>query len=167
MNTLSISLLAALLLTLNGCGEKAPGNKTETATPVVQAKVSKPEEKFAKLQKEAEAGNADAQNNLGWIYSNGHGATQNYQEAMKWFRMAAAQGNASAQLSLGKMYSSGQGVAQDHVRAQMWLNLAVSKGNSEAQQVLEIGAKHMTPAQIAEAKKMALDCESSNYNNCG
>lgn len=171
MNILSFSLLAALLLTLDGCGEKASGNKTEAkteaVTPAALTKVSKPEEKFAKLRKEAEAGNADAQNNLGWIYSNGHGATQDYQEAAKWFRLAAAQGNANAQLTLGKMYRSGQGVAQDYVRAQMWLTLAAAKGNSEAQQVLDIAAKHMTPAQIAEAKKMAQDCESSNYNKCG
>lgn len=167
MNTLFVSSLAVLLLMFTGCGENISGKKTEVAAPAVQAKVSKPEEKFAKLQKEAEAGNVDAQNNLGWIYSNGHGATQNYQEAMKWFRLAAAQGNAGAQLSLGKMYSSGQGVEQDHVRAQMWLILAAAKGNSEAQQVLDIAAKHMTPAQIAEAKKMAIDCEGSNFNKCG
>ena len=169
MNTLSISLLAALLLTLNGCGEKASGNKTETttATPATLAKVSKPEEKFMKLQKEAEAGNVDAQNNLGWIYSNGHGATKDYQEAAKWYRLAAAQGNASAQLALGRMYGSGQGVTQDPVRAQMWFSLAAAKGDSGAQQVRDIAAKHMTPAQISEAKKMAQDCESSNFNKCG
>ena len=167
MNTILIPSLAVLLLMLNGCGEKVSDKKIEAATPAVQAEVPKPEEMFAKLKKEAEAGNADAQNNLGWLYSNGHGATQNYQEAIKWFRLAAAQGNTSAQLTLGKMYRSGQGVAQDHVRAQMWLILAAAKGNSEAQQVLDIAAQHMTPAQIAEAKKMATDCEGSNFNNCG
>ena len=167
MNALSVSLLAALLLMLNGCGEKASDNKTETASPAALEKVSNPEEKFAKLRKEAESGNVDAQNNLGWIYLNGHGAAKDYQESIKWYRMAAAQGNASAQFTLGKMYNSGQGVELDHMRAQMWLNLAAAKGNSEAQQVRDLAAGHLTPTQVLKAKKMAQDCESSNFNKCG
>lgn len=167
MNTRSIFLLAALLLTLNGCGEKASNSKPEAAKPAVLAKVSNPEEKFSKLRKEAEAGNAEAQTNLGWIYSNGHGTTQNYPEAIKWYRLAAAQGNAIAQLTLGKMYSGGQGVEQDHVRGQMWLSIAAAKGNGEAQQLLDAVAKHVTPTQAAEVKKMVQDCESSNYSKCG
>ena len=164
MNILSVSLLAALLLTLNGCGEKA---STEASPPAMAVNKSKVEDTFSKVQKEAEAGNADAQNNLGWIYSNGHGAPKDDQAAMKWFRLAAAQGNANSQLALGKIYRGGQGVAQDNVRALMWFNLAADKGNADAQQVRALAVGHMTPAQIAEAKKMAIDCESSHFSNCG
>lgn len=143
------------------------GSGSELSPPPKQeVNKSKAEDTLAKLQREAEAGNANAQNSLGWIYSGGHGATQNYREAVKWYRLAAVQGNASAQLALGKMYGIGQGVAQDQVRAQMWLNFAAAKGNSEAQQLLDMAAKHMTPVQIAEVKKKALDCERSNYNKC-
>ena len=173
MNIVSASLLAALLLTLNGCGEKASNSKTGAVTPAVQVapvtqmKESKPENVFAKLQAKAEAGDAVAQNNLGWIYTNGHGTPQDYKEAAKWFRLSAAQGNTNAQLALGRMYRSGQGVTQDNVQAQMWLNLAAAKGNNEAQQVRDIAVSHMTPDQIAKAKKMAQDCESSQFKNCG
>jgi len=167
MNILSVSLLAALLLMFNGCGEKASGNKPEAAPPVIPVNKSKSEDTFAKLQKEAEAGNAEAQNNLGWIYSNGHGAAKDDQAAIKWFRLAAAQGNANSQLALGKMYRSGQGVAQDNVRALMWFSLAAGKGNADAQQVRDLAVGHMTPAQITEAKKMALECTSSNFSKCG
>lgn len=162
MNKLSVFLLAALLLMLNGCGEKASDNENG-----MQPKTPKEEAVVTKLKKDAVAGNAEAQNNLGWIYFNGHGATQDPQEGMKWFRMAAAQGNAQAMLNLGGLYRNGQGVAQDYVRAQMWFGLAAAKGNIEAQQVNDMAVKHLTPAQLAEAKKMALDCESSNYKNCG
>lgn len=38
----------------------------------------------------AEHGNAWAQNNLGLMYLNGRGVTQDYVEAHKWFNIAAA-----------------------------------------------------------------------------
>ena len=42
----------------------------------------------------AALGNADAQTNLGYAYSNGRGVEQDYAEAVKWYRLAAEQGDA-------------------------------------------------------------------------
>src|ERR1700728_341374 len=42
----------------------------------------------------AEHGDAKAQNSLGGMYYNGRGVTQDYEEAAKWYRLAAAQGSA-------------------------------------------------------------------------
>jgi len=39
----------------------------------------------------AEEGFASAQNDLGVMYANGVGVSQNYQEAAQWFHRAAAQ----------------------------------------------------------------------------
>ena len=36
--------------------------------------------------------------------------TQDYAEAVRWFRKAAEQGDADAQFNLGRMYYEGQGV---------------------------------------------------------
>jgi len=58
--------------------------------------------------------NAWAQTLLGSLYDDGQGVAQDYQEAVKWYRLAAMQGNALAQSNLGMMYSNGQGVAQDY-----------------------------------------------------
>ena len=41
----------------------------------------------------AEKGNANAQYDLGMMYRNGQGVTQDYTEAFKWSRLAAAQGS--------------------------------------------------------------------------
>ena len=46
--------------------------------------------KFYRLA--AEQGYADAQYNLGVMYANGHGVSQDYAEAAKWYRLAAEQG---------------------------------------------------------------------------
>ena len=103
----------------------------------------------------AEQGDADAQTSLGSMYDNGAGAPQNYDEAMKWYRLAAEQGNALAQYSLGSMYDNGDGVRQDYVSAHMWFNLAAAQGSKDATKERDKLAADMTPAQIAEAQKLA------------
>jgi uncharacterized membrane protein YhaH (DUF805 family) len=55
------------------------------------------------LQTRANAGDADAQYNLGVAYSQGQGVPQDDVEAEKWFRQAAEQGHAAAQYILGLM----------------------------------------------------------------
>ena len=59
--------------------------------------------------------------------------TQDYKEAVKWYRLAAAQGNASAQFNLGLMYKDGRGVTQDDKEAVKWYRLASAQGHVDAQ----------------------------------
>ena len=51
----------------------------------------------------AEQGDADAQYNLGRLYSNGNGVLQDYKTAAKWYTLSAEQGTAKAQFLLGDM----------------------------------------------------------------
>ena len=103
----------------------------------------------------AEQGHANAQTNLGVMYNLGQGVPQDYNEAVRWYRLAAAQGYAYAQSLMGQMYDLGLGVPQDDVQAHMWLNLAAAQGNEEARTLRDKLAKLMTPAQIAEAQRLA------------
>ena len=82
------------------------------------------------------AGNADAQNTLGWMYDYGHGVEENDAEAVKWYRRAAKQGNAIAQNNLGKMYEHGIGVSQNDEEAIKWYRSAAEQGHAEARQNL-------------------------------
>ncbi len=114
------------------------------------------------FRKAAEQGYAKAQYNLGSIYHKGESIPQDYTEALKWYKKAAEQGHADAQYLLGAMYGTGQGVPQDSVLAYMWLSLAASRfsaseGEKRGMAVLngEIIASKMTPAQIAEAERLA------------
>ncbi len=68
---------------------------------------------------------------------------------------AAAQGYAEAQRNLGVMYAKGEGVPQDYVQARMWVNLAAAQGNEQARKAVDLLAEKMTPAQIAEAQRLA------------
>lgn len=110
----------------------------------------------------AEQGDAVAQFNLGLIYQDGQGVPQDYTEAVRWFRLAAEQGEPDAQGCLGFLYAEGLGVPQDYVQAHMWLNLAASRYPASRKEVRDRAAKgrdlvaaEMTPAQIAEAQKLA------------
>lgn len=115
----------------------------------------------------AAQGDASAQSNLGLMYYDGKGVAQDYSEAVKLYRLAAAQGDAGAHTHLGVMYYYGKGVAQDFVRADMWFNLgAVSGDEATAVKNRDIIEKRMTPQQIAQARKMARDCERHNFKQC-
>lgn len=59
----------------------------------------------------ADAGNADAQVDIGVLHANGEGVPQSYPEALKWYRKAADQRDVFALNNLGLMYMRGQGVA--------------------------------------------------------
>ena len=77
--------------------------------------------------------NAVSQNNLGVMYQNGYGVTQDYNEAVKWYRKSAEQGYAVGQYNLGAMYDNGYGVTQDYNEAVKWYRKSAEQGNGEAQ----------------------------------
>ncbi len=59
-------------------------------------------------------------------YANGQGVSQDYAEAVEWFRKAAEQGDAQAQYQLAARYANGQGVALDYMEAHKWANIAIA-----------------------------------------
>ncbi len=90
------------------------------------------------------------------------GGPQDEAEAVRWFRTAADQGEARAQYALGRMYEAGRGVPQDDVLGHKWLNLSASRlSGSEREfrdsvvQARNLLESKMTPAQIAEAQRLA------------
>ncbi len=108
----------------------------------------------------AEQGQANAQFNLGVMYERGQGVPQDYAEAVKWYRLAAEQGDALAQYNLGVACGHGHGVPQDDVQALMWFSLAASRLPPGGYHDAAIRARDMftglmTPAQVAEAQKLA------------
>jgi hypothetical protein len=66
---------------------------------------------------QAMAGSAEAQNNVGEIYSKGLGTEPDYGMAAQWFKKAADQGYQRAKINLGFLYEQGLGVPQDTAMA--------------------------------------------------
>ncbi|MCZ6448124.1 MAG: tetratricopeptide repeat protein [Alphaproteobacteria bacterium] len=100
-------------------------------------------------------GLAKAQNRLGFMYDKGQGVRKKYGKAVKWYRKAAEQGLAMAQNNLGYIYADGGGRRRNFVLGHMWWSLAAAKGERRAVNSLPILERYMTPAQIAEAQKLA------------
>ena len=53
------------------------------------------------------------------------------------------------------MYANGPRLAQDYVQAHKWFNLSAASGNADALKNRDLVASKMTPAQIAEAQRLA------------
>jgi TPR repeat protein len=70
---------------------------------------------------------------LGHAYQTGQGGRQDYAEAARWYRLAAAQGDAASQCNLGVLYQNGQGVPRDYVEAAKWFHSAAVQGHAIAQ----------------------------------
>ena len=93
---------------------------------------------LAILKPNAEAGQPWAQNNLGNLYSSGHGVAADPVQAVFWYRKAADQGDAGGELNLGQMYEKGAGVAKDKTAAASWLRKAAEQGSVPGLQMLEL-----------------------------
>jgi TPR repeat protein len=107
-------------------------------------------------RKAAAQGDADALVALGRMYDEGpRGGPHDSAAAASWFRIAAERGDARAQYHLADMYLEGRGVPQDYVLAHMWFNLVAANGAQLGAEARDEVASKMTPAQIAEAQKLA------------
>lgn len=88
-----------------------------------------------KLLKEAAAkDNAQAQFDMGCIYSQGLGGTPvDYQQALQWYQMGVLQGDASNENGLGVLYKDGKGVEQDDAKAVSLFQLSSAQGWGEGE----------------------------------
>ena len=74
--------------------------------------------------KVAEKGDAEGQNNLGFLYERGLGVSQDYKRAEAWYMMAAAQGLPSAKHNLAMLTYKGHINNKDWRKSVEWLKEA-------------------------------------------
>jgi TPR repeat protein len=139
-------------ITLEG---ELPSLLTEGLTPEEKSKLTEkilpnaspddptPEEKFLKLRKDADSGDAKAQNTLGVMYFTGEVISKDASgkilsndpaTAAAWFHRSALLGYAKAQFNLGLMYANGEGgLTKDTVKAVEFFRKAAIQGNADAQ----------------------------------
>ncbi len=145
MKFTKITLLAVLLLPLYGCEEKPSkaNDQTENSSSQVRELTPEEKEKVAILQKQADAGDAKAQFNLGVMYYKGEGGVpEDFVRAAEWYQKAAEQGDVGAQFLLGTMYEDGKGVPKDAIKSAEWYQKAAEQGDVGAQTSLGAAYKY-------------------------
>ena len=130
-------------------------------------------EEIRELRKQADSGDAIAQNNLGTRYSDGNGVKQDYEKALYWYRKSAEQGNAWAQYHIGIAYNFGNGVPVDYKIAAEWKEKAANAGNADAQRAIGFcyengkGVQKDAIKAVYWYKKAAEQGEETAQNNLG
>lgn len=66
------------------------------------------------------------------MLENGLGLKQDFQAAMRCYKLSAEKKHSSAQFNIGSMYEQHHGVEQDDIEAINWYKLAASQGHEEA-----------------------------------
>ncbi len=90
---------------------------------------------------QADAGNADAQNDIGQLFSN----AGKPKIALYWLERAARQGHADAMQWLGRCYIGGEGVPKNKNIGLMWIAKAAAHGHVIAQAQMQDSFR-MSPA---------------------
>ena len=112
------------------------GNSTWRTLSVSENKIAT--EVKVMLTTAAKQGHADAQVNLGFMYSRGGGVAQDHKEASRWTTKAAYQGHAMAQYNLAIAHFNGTGVLQDDKEAVCWSRKSADQGFAGAQNGLGV-----------------------------
>ena len=115
------------------------------------------QEERNELLARAEQGDAEAQFQLG----HSQFRIKNPSQRRKWLCLAANQRHEIAQITLGVRKEFGfEPYEHDYAEAFMWYSLALSQGNDWAAENRARVANKMSPAQIAEAERLAADWKS-------
>ncbi len=89
-----------------------------------------------KLEESAIQGDARAQTELAFMYSNGDGGPKDDAKAVEWLQKAVAQGDGAAQYDLGDKYFEGLGVPKDYKKAFALCEKAAAQGYFPAYDLL-------------------------------
>lgn len=89
-----------------------------------------PEDLIDRLFEKAEQGNARAQFNLAQVL---YEQKQDFEEATKYYELAALQGHMRSQYGLALLFHKGEGVKQDYAEAKKWYLESSNQGYYKAQ----------------------------------
>ena len=111
----------------------------------------------------AEKGIATAQYDIAGMYENGKGVTQNYQEALKWYRLAAEQGNtkARAHVKILETILATQKTAPQESRSQQPHQLVGIKTDTKQAEQIRTKTYAQSLEQLRQPSRSETDSASS------
>ena len=131
---LSLVVIAVMAVLIPYGAWQAYQNYLISPKPLSQEEIQANKQKeLEEAISKAEAGDAEAQYQMGLKYYNGRvNVDVDYKKAFEWYQKAAEQGHVKAQNNLGLMYQTGQGTSKDIQKAIYWYEKAVEQGNIKA-----------------------------------
>jgi TPR repeat protein len=148
-------ILALLIFTLALVGPVHAGNEDSAFREGLSAfNAGNYARAFTVWQPLAAAGDARAQEGLGYMYYSGRGVARNTRHAAEYFYRAADQGDPTAQLFLALMHFTSDGVVRSAPLAMMWSELAMDGGQDDAYEIRGKIMQSMTPAERAEGWRL-------------
>lgn len=90
------------------------------------------------LRSAAANGDALALHEIGMRYMDGRGVSSSFEQAARWYALAAERGFAPAQYRLGNLYEKGLGMPRDLVKARELYERAAIQGNASAMHNLAV-----------------------------
>jgi TPR repeat protein len=104
----------------------------------------------------AEAGDIDAQYDLGRRFETGNGLPRSHREAGQWYLAAAEKGHGFAGYKLAFQYFRGRGIAKskDIVQAHFWFSVSAERGVGDAAEWRDKTARKMNKAQLARSRDL-------------
>lgn len=99
------------------------------------------------------------------MYERGWGVSQNLDEAIHWYRVAAEHGDPTAQCNLATLYFLGRGFRRDDEQATKWFRAAAEQGLPSAENNLAFMyyTGHGVPRDYAEAAKWTRRAAEQGY----
>jgi TPR repeat protein len=107
-------------------------------------------------QKEADAGNVEAQNNLAVMYEEDKGIQPNYSKAVHYYTLAAEQGSPEVKFNLARNYYNGSGVDKNTIIAHALFSLCASD-SKDAMDNKDLVASELSIEQIEQSKELTSD----------
>lgn len=120
-------------------------------------------EAFPLHQDLALKGFTDSQTRLGMLYLNGEGVSQNTDEAIRWFKRAAAQGDSTAHLMLGVVYFGAlPNTPKDIAQSAQWFESSAFLGNGRARD--RLARLYATGTGVPEDLNLAMRWANSSLD---
>lgn len=131
------------------------------AVPQIEAYFAEALATARRLRRAADAGDPQAQFELGSQYARGMFAPADHRTAAQYYEKAAAQNHAGAQLALFVAYERGQGVEKSLPKSHAWLVGAAALGNTDAMYYFarRYAEGTITPASLPSASMIFAKCQ--------
>lgn len=138
----TIALMSVSLMLLTPDARAAPAT-AECAMHIVSGSVPAATASLsAPMRKAADAGDAEAMNQIGVLQMLNARTPSDYSMALYWLQQAIDGGSVNAMYNLARMYLHGVGMARDYVNAFKWFERSAQGGSVHGMHVLAVMAEN-------------------------